>query len=207
MDLNEQTAKDLIQKYRLNQLSIEEVRYFESFLIDKPGLIELIHIDDIFTAHKTAFSNKVFKRLQGVWLTARHQWSGVVAGAILGAVMVICIQWPFSSDKTVSPDLVYLETYRGEIPDWHIYFNSAVSNKLLVIDLGLQANSEFQLSLHDEKNNRDYQWQQINTNDNGELIFEIKAENVQPGRYDMTISRLDKQANDLHYTLGIDYNF
>ncbi|MDN4501677.1 hypothetical protein QX776_04660 [Alteromonadaceae bacterium BrNp21-10] len=210
---------NVLQRYFSNSLNQDEQIAFESYVLDKPQLLEQLELHHIFDRHLSdAFSknhdSKKFSFSQ--WLFGkRHSkklfWAGLgaLSSGTLTFVLMMTLMLPNTTENgfsSVSPEIVYLETMRGSESVTNIHFKINQKVKMLVVDTGLPNAQIYHLEIKDKRNITISNWAHKAVNENGELVVMLARKMLSNGRYTMIATNYDNSQKRYIYPLNVSLN-
>ena len=183
---------DIGRKYLKNELTPEEVIQFEEYLLDKPELIEQLELDRIAMLAMPKVSQQREQRsLWRWWKPTYSHGMALVASVCLVAVLVFSPQ-RYEQRVGNSPDIIFIEVMRGAIDsagaNSEALVNKASSGQVLIFDVSRFEPSSYSLSLLDDKGNQVMQWDNLQSNENGELVLQTSLQSSAKSDFSLVLT-------------------
>lgn len=198
-----------IHRYINKQLTAEESIEFESYILDKPELVEKLELDNLMQRSLRTLQNErhVDSANEGFW---KPLYSNILAIASCSALFVVLGVNHFSKFEsaasfieTHSPSIIYLESFRGDKRIFEVSFKRNEPAKIFTIDLPPNSNGNFNLSITREDKTEVFK-STLSPNANKELILILDRNALDEGSFRLNVIQ---DANILNsYELMVKHN-
>ena len=180
---------DVVRRYLHNRLTPEEAIEFETYVLDKPALLEQLELDAVLienlphvvskTAIKTAVKVAWWKPLYSHF---------VAVAASCGLLAIILIDTQQVPDALgFSPSIVYLENYRSVNEVTRLHFTANEGFKIIAIDVPPNSGASFDVQITNNSGKKVFS-QYLTINENNEITFLLNKNALGEGNYSVSLS-------------------
>jgi hypothetical protein len=181
--------KDIVRRYLRNTLMPEEAIAFETYVLDKPALLEQLELDAVLIENMPhAASTNVNKAAVKTawWKPLYSHFVAIAASCSLLVVMLLNTQ-RMPENLSFSPAIVYLENYRSANEVTRLHFTANESFKVIAIDTPPNSGASFDVQISDSSGKEVFS-QHLTINENNEITFLLNKNTLGEGNYSVSVS-------------------
>jgi hypothetical protein len=197
------TQNDFVQRYLQNKLTPEETVEFEEYILDKPELLERLELDSILTEHlPTAIKvlpSPILKKMSW-WKPLFSNLTAVAACSLLVAVLL----FDKPNYSNISPDVIYLEDFRGDQTEFIVNFAKGSNEKVIIIQPKTFDIDNFKVDIRRENSSLVVKhWPSLQKNLSGDLVINLNKSDLPPDSYKMILTHAESSNVDSVFSIKI----
>lgn len=199
---NQTEVEDLLQRYRLGQMTDSEAEEFEVYLMDNPEMVETIELDSVF-AHSLPHVVMAKPPVEGFdWRRFWYIPTVSFAAAALLCVMVLPQIWqPAGSNQHLAvSQVVYMDTLRSANQPVQVLPRTAPGQRLAIfIQPQPDAEGPFSAQLQGSEAATPLSLvDSITKMNTGEILLLLDSHNLTPGQYTLSLTELNTGVTDTY---------
>ena len=197
MDKQYMEQFDISRRYLNGTLSPEERIEFEEYILDKPEIIEQLELDRVILAglKKQPVKTKAAVFWQP-WYS--HSLAAAASVALVAVLLLDFVESPTGyggETRLVSPEIVYLETFRSQELRTEVAFYAGADFTYLIAAVPSAEKEVFTVSLHDDSDNEfSMVLAESVANSEGDLVITLDKNRIKSGMYSVVVSNASNEA-------------